>query len=239
VQNSSTRQQATQLTLQLWAQQDPYAASAALDRLAAIEQSGLANSIAYEFVRLAPAQALEWAARHDGSYGSTWRYVMTELAKLDAETSFGLASGMPEEARSNALRIALGGMADSNPEMAAEYLIRVPEPDQRASIGQIVSRWSRLDADAARNWVMRLAPGDVRDQGLAELLRGDSVGHDTIIALLNAISGQQTRDSQAASAIRAAIRAESVADAEMLLSQVRLSPDTYSAMRAQIEAARN
>lgn len=224
--NSGARDAALRVSLQQWAQQDASAAVAALETLDKSTGQTHALIVGREYARAAPERALEWAQRYDEGYGTTWNFVLSEVANQDAQRGLDFASRVPQEQRATAFYTVINVVAQADPAAAAQYWGRLPAEARTNGAVQIAQQWIQRDAAAAEAWVLALPRGAERDAGLTALLVDDGIDLRDAPRLVNAIDAEQERGAAAERVMRRALRTGTALDAELVLNRMQLSPES-------------
>jgi hypothetical protein len=239
VEDPGLRSAALQAVLRTWAQQDPFAASAALDEVAAEDIASLGPAVGREFALRAPAEALDWASRFERRSAGTYGVVLTEVARIDPQIALQSAFSFSEVGdQAGHFALILSTVAERNPIAAAGYWQQVPAEARAQATLAVVARWQMQDPDAAASWLLGLPAGADRDAGLGRLVAMATDDAIDIPRLLNAMSSAEIREQSALNRIRNLAGTGRLTQAESELGRIDLSPDAYRAARAVIDANR-
>lgn len=155
--DTGLRDQAMGNVLMTWAQADVRAAALALEQ---IEDRRFwdryGHSIAFEYGKQAPLEALAWAERVEGRRGNLWQNIISSIAQNDPGMALGIVTELPPSPqRSDLLANVLGMVAAKEPWLALEYLEDMPIGSARDSaISQIANQWAQVDPTAALDWLL-------------------------------------------------------------------------------------
>ena len=232
--NAPMRAAAMRPLLQVWASDDPYAAVAALETLTTPDVRDLATIVGPLFARVAPQPAVDWAIGFDQGYGTTWRYVMGEVARRDIGLALLLARQTPEERQTEALILVVGSGAQANPVAAARALDTLPAQLRDVGTQHVVTEWIKRDAMAAQRWLMSQPRGRDRDSGLEALTRDPNTAADQLAALVNAIDSEPRRVAVARSLVAQRFRGDPAA-ARSLLNQLTLPQEDYEQLQRMLD----
>jgi hypothetical protein len=233
MQNAPMRAAAMHPLMQVWANDDPYDAVAALKTLTTPDVQELAILVGPLFARVAPQPALDWAMEFDQGRRVTWRAVMAEIARQDIPLALSLARQTPQGQLHEALILVVGAAAQRNPDAAARALRELPPEARDTGTQHVVTEWIKRDAVAAQRWVMSQPPGRDRDRGL-EVLTGDpNTPQGQLALLVNAIDEESRRASVASSLI--ARFGGDLPAARAFLSQLNLSQEDRDRIQRRLD----
>lgn len=238
VDDAGLRNTALQRVLRTWAQQDPYAAAAALDELTGEDRLSLGIVVGREFALRAPAEALDWASRFDDAVAGIYRTVLTEVARTDARIALDSAAAMEASGDPGLFALILATVAERDPVAAAGYWQEVPVDARGNAAVALVGRWQTRDPGAAADWLLGLPVGPDRDAGLVSFVDSAPGDDPDALRLLNAITSAEFRDRVAVGRIGMLARIGQLAQAERELAQMGLSAEAYREARTTIDAYR-
>jgi hypothetical protein len=231
--NAPMRAAAMHPLMQVWADDDPYEAVAALDTLTTPDVRELAILVGPLFARVAPQRALDWAIEFDQGRGVTWRAALAEVARQDISFALNLARQTPQIQLNEALILVVGASAQRNPDAAARALSELPPEARGTGTQHVVTEWIKRDATAAQRWVLSQPWGPDRDRGL-EVLTGDpNTPGDQLALLVNAIDAENRRVSTATSLIEQRFRGDITA-ARTFLSQLDLPREAHEQIERRL-----
>lgn len=155
--DAGLRDQAMGSVLMSWAQSDVRAAALALEQFEDRRfWDRYGHTVASEFGKLAPLEALAWAERVEGRRGNLWQSIISSIAQNDPGMALGIVSELPPSPqRSDMLANVLGMVAAKEPWLAVDYLDEMPTGMARDNaIAQIASQWAQVDPTAALDWLL-------------------------------------------------------------------------------------
>lgn len=155
--DAGLREQAMGSVLMSWAQNDVRAAALALEQFEDRRfWDRYGHTVAHEFGRQAPLEALAWAERVEGRRGNLWQNIISSIAQNDPGMALGIVSELPPSPqRSDMLASVLGMLAAKEPWLAVDYLDEMPSGMARDNaISQIASQWAQVDPTAALDWLL-------------------------------------------------------------------------------------
>jgi hypothetical protein len=154
------RSAAQQAVIQTWARED---ASAVAERIEAMPPSPgrreLEQLLAEQYAREHPDEAIAWAQRRSGPAGiELLTAVLNGIAQEDAERAVDIASTFDTGTlQRQALSTVISNLAWQRPEVAAQFVDRLPAGAERAdAMQQIAGAWGEQDPDAASAWAAGL-----------------------------------------------------------------------------------
>jgi hypothetical protein len=228
------------------AMRDPPRATAYTSRLPESGRESWIQGVAQGYAQNDPQGAIDWLAQFRGQewYGRAAGTVAMAVAQHDGAAAARLFDelgaddgGAPWTGLLNAIAT---NWASRDPAAAAEWSVdRATEQGRTMAIRGAVGVWSSQDADAARQWTLRLPQGAVRDTALTALLTTSATqtsgNLDSVV--LNAFASPQTQQVAVLQvvqqvAFRDPAKARAIADAH-------LAPTFRSQAERMIEGARN
>ncbi len=98
------------------------------------------------------------------------RYFVSAWAKDAPEAALAFVQSLPNSnGKRYAFTAALGELALTNPELAAQESLKVSAAYRRDVVGAVVSNWAEKDLNGARNFVHSLTEGPVKQRALTNL----------------------------------------------------------------------
>lgn len=239
VEDAALRNAALQRVFRTWAQQDPFAASAALDEVAGEDMANLAALVGREFALRAPAEALDWASGFEDNFGATYRIVLTEVAKSDPRIALASAIVYADVGnRPGIFGMILSTVAQRDPVAAAGFWQQVPADARAEAAAALVVQWQMTDSRAAAAWLLGLPAGPDRDAGLDRFVAAAPSDDQDVLRVLNAMSSIESRDRSALTRIRRLARSGELAQAQLELGQIDLSAEAHRNAIAVIDSSR-
>ena len=169
-----------QLLLSRWAQEDPNAALASLERLSTRERGGAATTILSSIASVDPQMAVQWLADPDNLLFAnhlTLRdtlatSVAKEWARKDSEAAVQWAQSLPDGQRLGAMNGIIDTLVSTDPEAAANLVMTVEKPSERRSfVDKVAKTWAQRDPLLAIEWAQGLKANE-RTRAAREALEG-------------------------------------------------------------------
>ena len=148
-----------------WAKLDPQAALDWASSLEGRDRDGAMVSVISQLASSDPAQAASMAATLDSE---TANRAYGEIAEQWAAKDFGAAEAwintLSGEARQQALGEAIGGLANSDPQGAAQKLAQMEAGrDRDRAVRDVAEAWAREAPSEAASWLLQQDTEDVGD----------------------------------------------------------------------------
>ncbi|WPJ94324.1 hypothetical protein SH580_12845 [Coraliomargarita algicola] len=175
--DDAIRQAALQNVIGSWANIEPEQAAAyTFENFSenSILLVDLAKSVASNWAKHAPSEALIWARaiKAEEIRQEAVGYALSAWARNDNTAAGNYILAMPaDEARSSYIRRHVLFTTKDNPQKALEWIEALPEQEKTDSVTQsFVAGWVGEDSLAASEWVNSLAEGHQRDVAATELV---------------------------------------------------------------------
>jgi hypothetical protein len=166
--------------------EDPLEAIAWGDKLPeGYVRDGYYGSVGYAWAKAEPEAAGDWMVKAINERGyqavdNMAGRIFQEWVDLDQERPFESIGRIEDgEERNRAMATAMMELARDNPARAAERLEEWEPADKEKAIeisDRLMDSWMGRDAEAASDWLNTLAPGEVKDAAISELV--ESVARD-------------------------------------------------------------
>jgi hypothetical protein len=208
------------------------------------------RGVAQGYAQNDPQGAIDWLDGFRGEqwYGRAATTVAMTVAQRDGAAAARLLDGLDSDAGAGAggvpmprlVSIIATNWANHDPAAAAAWsLQRATGPDGEMAVRSAVGVWAAQNADAARQWTLRLPRSSARDAALAAVLSAAVLqrGGNMDLSVLNAFASAQAQQMAVLQAVQVLAyndpaKARSIADAHL---------DSASRTQAErmIDAARN
>ncbi|MCB1097242.1 MAG: RNA polymerase sigma factor [Verrucomicrobiae bacterium] len=160
----------THMLLTGWAQEDPDAAFASLNKLDFKRLGGEPSSLLSSLASVDPTRAAAWlddpenALVHYPKMGHVLAgTVAKEWVRQDVDAALAWARALPESRRAGALSGVLGTLAGSDPREASRLATQLDPGEERShAVGEIASTWARQSPTEAMAWAQSLDGGDAK-----------------------------------------------------------------------------
>jgi hypothetical protein len=175
--DDAIRQSALQNVIGTWADTEPEQAAAyAFENFSenSILLENLAKSVASNWAKHAPAEALIWARsiESEAIRQEAVGYALSAWASNDNAAAGNYILAMPaDEDRSNYIQRHVMFTTKDDPQKTLEWIEALPEQEKTDSVTRsFVAGWADEDSLAASEWVDSLAEGHKRDVAATELV---------------------------------------------------------------------
>ena len=183
-----------------WAKQDPAAALAWAQGLEGRDGSSAVGSIFRQMVGDDPARAAEMAAGlSDEQRAGAYRSIAREWGERDWSAVEAWVSSLPADEQGAAMAEAIRGLAGENPQLAAQQLSKISDPEARGdAIRSVAENWAQTDPAAAAEWLVS-QEGDELGRSMREVVSAWT-NKDSVAALefVNAQPEGELRDAAVA-----------------------------------------
>lgn len=184
-----------------WARQDPVAAMAWAAALTT-EKSQAMNSVIGEIAKTNPAKAVGMLAQLDeadrpGAYAS----VASQYGAKDFSGAQTWIRSLPADQQPNAMAAAIGGLSNTNPEMAAKEVTQMAAGEAKSDlIPDIVADLARKDPQAAADFLKSQDDETAQRESMRELMPAlTSQSPTAALNFVNSLAPGAVRDSAAQS----------------------------------------
>ncbi|MDX1508573.1 MAG: hypothetical protein R3358_09860, partial [Woeseiaceae bacterium] len=195
----------------------------------------LGYTIAAEYAKRSPEEALAWARENDRSdWGQLTIQVLQQIAATDPELAMreALATRNSQQ-RSNILQNIMSHVVEHSPAVATRMLEQIENPaDRRQAAASIVRSWAQKDPLAAVNWAL------AQDARTSQELLGHlgamlpRMDLDAAMQILPRLDGQHAQQMRILVAERLA-QTRSVADAQAFIRQYQ-GEEGYSNLQSAV-----
>ena len=185
------------------------------------EYMSLGYTIASEYAKRSPEEALAWARENDhGEWGRLTMQVLSQIATTDPEFAMreALATRNSQQRR-NLLQNIISQVVEHSPAKATRMLDGIENPaDRRQAAVGIINSWAQKDPEAAVNWAL------AQDARTSQELMGHlgsmlpRMDLDAAIRVLPRLDGAQAHQMRVSVAQRLA-QMRSAADAQAFIRQ--------------------
>jgi hypothetical protein len=154
---------------------DLQSAMSMTDRLPQSLRGTWISQMAAPYASQDPKAALDWVRQFQGQpfYEATHSQVIVQIAETDPELAATMLDSLSPALRSAAAPRIAGALSARDPRAAAEWALGLTDSSAVAgAVTNVVSGWIRRDLESARNWVLGLERGPVRDEALSALIAG-------------------------------------------------------------------
>ena len=136
-------------------------------------RSEFLGSIAEDWARQAPEDAIEWVGTLEGHERQTaMSEAMAGWAQEAPESAAAYLDGLPADERNEHVGALARSWAEQEPGAAANWLGSQPEGDSKVeAMGHVMWNWTSQDPEAASAWLAEQPPGDSFDRGAAGLAK--------------------------------------------------------------------
>ncbi|MEM9080060.1 MAG: hypothetical protein AAGC74_05145 [Verrucomicrobiota bacterium] len=180
-----------------WARQDPQAALKWAQSLDGRDGSGAVASVIRQMAVTDPAAAVDMARGLEGDdLASAQRAIARQWASEDWGAMESWLNTLPADEREAAMGEAVRGLAQDDPEGAAEKALMMAEGDARnEGLETAVERWSQENPQQAMDFLLANANEDVQADAMREtmgnLTRTDA---EAGLAVINSMTAGEVRD---------------------------------------------
>ncbi len=175
------RDNAEYVLLARWLELDPAAAYGWVQALPAkSDRTSLRREFFHSLGLKDPAMALKFLneSRSDPHRGEDpTSSVFEAWSSFDPTAAVDAAFGLEKkQARDSALGVALGRLAQSDPQAALARVAQFPDPEMRQNqMRNVLRKWAEQDPQAATNHVLNLPAGRERNEAMASVVGGVAV----------------------------------------------------------------
>ncbi len=152
---------------------DPERAAAIAMDVETGARSEFLGSIAEDWARQAPEDAIEWVGTLEGHERQTaMSEAMAGWAQEAPKSAAAYLDGLPADERNEHIGALARSWAEQEPGAAANWLGSQPEGDSKVeAMGHVMWNWTSQDPEAASAWLAEQPPGDSFDRGAAGLAK--------------------------------------------------------------------
>lgn len=140
-----------------WAKQDPTAAMAWASGLTSNSTAAM-STVVSEVAKTDPMKAAGMASQMDeAARGQAYESIAKQWAQKDFNETAAWIASLPEAERANAMSSAIGGLAISNPSLAATELSKMTDLEARADAAPTVAKnYAKADVQGSMTWLNTL-----------------------------------------------------------------------------------
>lgn len=181
-----------------YAQSDPSAAAAYIDRVPNAARSAWISAVAVGYAQTDPRGAVAFLDRFRGdpAYDGAAIALARPLAAFDPPAAARLLASVGSRGADGAgPEIAIAGQwAQRDPAAAAAWALDLPPLSRNIAMSIVTGTWARQDPEAVREWALQQPPGERRDAALMAAVRTRGASPPDPV-VLSAFSDDRARQS--------------------------------------------
>lgn len=180
-----------------WARQDPEAAFAWAKGLEGRDAEGALVHVIKQVASDDPAAAIQMAAGLDTeAKTAAYASIALEWGKEDWSAMESWARGLPADQRDEALAQGLEGLAQRDPEAAAQNLLALPEGEVKdGAFDEVVESWAQQNPKAAMDFLLENGSEAAQEDAMREAMGPlASTNPAEALNVLNSLDDNAVRD---------------------------------------------